>query len=74
MSRPHLGSKHCVVGSTSQSWDCGSLDLGTNVFSNPAVSLWQAKAKASHLAKTAGHWDKQNIIIILLLSLAHLNC
>lgn len=27
MSKPHLGSKHSVVGSTSQIWDCGSLNL-----------------------------------------------
>lgn len=73
MSKPHLGSKHSVVGSTSQIWDCGSLNLCKSVSTNPAVSLWQAKAKASHLAKTTGYWEKQNVVI-LLPSLAHLNC
>lgn len=70
MTKSRLGSKHWVVGSTS--WGCGSLNLCTNVSNKPVVNLWQAKAKASHLAKTAGYWEK--IINFLLPSLAHLNC
>lgn len=77
MSKSHLGSKYCVVGSTSQSWECGFLNLCTNVSDNPAASLWQAwlqpSARGQCLARTAEYWEKQNVIVPLP-SLADLNC